>query len=141
MLHYPLRVEVDNPGWLVQSRDIPQLTTGAPRGTTKEYATAMGYEAFRVVVELLMERGRAIPMPSECQVGEVIMPMDLNVEAKIRIWNRIVEKKLKARTIAMMIAPIKCPMSQFVDLDKPLSLDALVAFSTALDMKFTLSLQ
>jgi antitoxin HicB len=138
MLHYPLKITVDNPGWLVESRDISQLVTGAPRGTTKEYAAKMGFEAFRVVAELLMERGRAIPLPSECQVGEEIMPMTLNVTAKIWLWNAIVQKGLKPAEIAKRLGPLKYPMTKFKNLDDPIPLDVLVELCGITGMNYTL---
>jgi antitoxin HicB len=141
MLQYPLKVQVDDPGWLVTSRDIPQLATGAPRGTTKAFAAQMGYEAFKIVCELLMEQRKPIPMPSEAQRDEKIITVEANVEAKIRIYNAIIEQGLKASQIAEKILPVKYPMTKLIEIDDPISLDALGAFSRALDLGFTFSLQ
>jgi predicted RNase H-like HicB family nuclease len=136
MLIYPLKVTVDDPGWLVQSRDIPQLTTGAPRGSTREYAVKMGYEAFKVIAELLMEQGKPIPMPSNPQADEMAMTLSLNVEAKVLIWNAMVKKGIKPAEVARRLRPLQYPMTKFRNLDDPISLDVLARLSAMLELWF-----
>lgn len=140
MLNYPLKITADNPGWLVESRDISLLTTGAPRGATKEYAARIGYDAFKVIAELLMERGLVIPMPSERQEDEIIMPMNSNVAMKVRIWNEIVKKGLRPTQIAKRLLPHRYPMTKFKNLDDPISLDVLDALCTIVGLKFSYKL-
>jgi antitoxin HicB len=137
MLIYPLKVTVDDPGWLVESRDIRQLVTGAPRGTTKEFAVKMGYEAFKIVAELLMERGRPIPLPSQPQHGELAMTLSLNIEAKLLIWNEIVKLGLKPAQIAKRLGPLKYPMTKFKNLDDPVSLDVLASLAVMVKLNFS----
>lgn len=137
MLLYPLRVTIDDPGWLVKSRDISQLVTGAPRGTTQQFAVKMGYEAFKIVAELLMERGKPIPLPSEAEEGEMAMVVSLNVEAKILIWNEIVKLGLKPAEIAKRLGPLKYPMTKFKNLDDPMSIDVLANLAAIVKMNFS----
>jgi antitoxin HicB len=131
-MKYGLKIVVDNPGWLVTSRDIPQLTTGAPRGTTKEFAAKMGLEALHVIFELLMEQGKPIPLPSDPLEDETIVELNLNTRTKIWIWNEIVAQKLKPAQVAKKIAPFKYPMTHLKDLSKPISLDAIAVLVRAL---------
>lgn len=134
MLQYGLKIEVDNPGWLITCRDVPQLTTGAPRGMTKKFAADMGIEALQIIFELLMEQGKPIPLPSAPQEGETIVYLNLNAQTKIAIWNEIVAQKLKPAQVAKLIAPSKYPMTHLKDLSKPISLDAIAALVRALGM-------
>jgi len=133
-MQYGLKIEVDNPGWLITSRDIPQLTTGAPRGTTKLRAAEFGLEAMQVVFELLMEQGKPIPLPSALQEGETPVELNLNAKTKIWIWNEIVAQKLKPAAVAKLIAPSKYPMTRLKNLTEPISLDAIAVLVRALKM-------
>ncbi len=134
MLYYGLKIEVDNPGWLITCRDVPQLTTGSPRGTTKERAAEFGVEGLQVVFELLMEQGKPIPLPSNPQEGETIVYLNLNAQTKIAIWNEIVAQKLKPAQVAKLIAPSKYPMTRLKNLTEPISLDAIAVLVHALKM-------
>jgi antitoxin HicB len=133
-MQYGLKIVVDNPGWLITSRDFPELTSGAPRGTTKEFAAGMGLEALQVVFELMMEQGKQIRMPTPVQEGETAVTISLNAQIKILIWNELRAQNLKPAQIASLIKPVKYSMTFLKDLDCPISLDAIAAFVRALGM-------
>jgi antitoxin HicB len=78
---YPATVEEAYPGdFVVRFADIPEAITG---GATRDEALANAPEALEVAIEHYLELGRALPEPRSAGLGEIGVPLDPAVAARL----------------------------------------------------------
>jgi antitoxin HicB len=78
---YPAVIEEPYPGdFVVRFPDVPEAITG---GDTREGALGNAPDALTAALEHYLDRGQAIPAPRPARRGEVAVPLDPSVAARV----------------------------------------------------------
>lgn len=97
-LIYPALIEHAAPGeFCVTFRDIPEAVTG---GATFAESFSLAIDALSVAVEGLLLGGRAIPRATPAQSGEVMVPLDPAIAARVLLDSEMTRLSLSGRALA-----------------------------------------
>lgn len=139
-MRYGLKIEKQADGSVfVTCRDVPEC---AYRAETEAKAVEMAGEMLPgAMVIFYRKKRRAIPMPTTCQEGELEAIVPVRIQAKILLWNYMVENRYRVTDLAkkLNVQPIRA--QSLVDMTKDgASMEAIENGLEALGMSFTLSI-
>lgn len=129
---------IDVGKYLVTCRDIPECTfTSSSELEALQDATKM----LPGTIELFYrQKKRAIPFPSKIKNGEKPVLIPLRLQAKMLLWNTIVNKGLNLSTFAEAIGTSPSNVQRLVDFSKPASVDRIEEALANLGYLFDVSL-
>lgn len=95
---YPALIEEAAPGeFIVTFRDVPEALTG---GATLAEAANLAIDAVSVAIEGYLEAGETLPVASQAEAGEVGIPLDLRVAARLALQTEMTTIGLSQRALA-----------------------------------------
>lgn len=123
-MFYPIEIVETNGGFRAFSRDLPELAVGFD--TFEEL-----HEKLRAFVPYVMEtmyrrEKRRIPMPSNPKAGERCIYVPLYIQAKVALWNCMIDKGMNLQALAEMLGISATQAQRYVDLSvKKVSLESI----------------
>lgn len=141
-MYYGIKVvkSPDRDVFVVTCRDLPECTYEDP---TLEGAVTAAAQCVPGVMELLYrQKRRAIPLPSPLQDGETPVYIPARVQAKILLWNYMVENRYRVADIARMNNITQTQAQRYVDLSKDkASIEAIEEAMSKLGFRLSLTLE
>ena len=138
-MFYGLKIKANEDGTFeASSRDIPECIYDAP---SKEEAVKLAGDMMPGTMELFYRKKKLpIPLPSPVEEGEVAIMVPTRVQAKILLWNYMVENRYRVADVAKMFGVTQTQAQRYVDLTKDkASMETLDSVMYALGMQFTLT--
>ncbi len=117
---YGIRILEIAPGeYLTTCRDLPECTYTS---SSAEEAMADAAKAVPGSMELFYrQRKKAIPLPTPMEENEVPLLIPLRVQAKILLWNTVIEKGMNMTEFAKAIGSSPSQAQRLVDFSKSAS--------------------
>lgn len=138
MRDYPLDLTPDdNDTLLVTSPDFPELTTF---GDNREAALAHGADALVAMIETYMERGLAIPAPSEA-AGRPTVRLPTLSAAKVALHNAMRDQRVTQLDLAARLGCDPRQVRRMLDPRNASRMDQLDAALAALGKRLTVDVR
>lgn len=138
-MFYAIKLTKQENGYLVTSPDLPECVYDAK---TAEDAEKDASQLLPGVMEFIYRRKRrAIPLPKPVEKGDIPIRVPVKVQAKILLWNYMVENRYRLTDIAKMLDISVAQAQRYVDLSKDgASLRAIEDALDALGKSFELKI-
>ena len=135
---YAIRIEKLSDGTFVTTcRDIPECTYVSEDFETAYYRSS---EAIPFCLELrYRQQKKAMPLPTPVQEGEMKVYVPIRVQARILLWNTIIEKGLNMTKFAKAIGVSNSQAQRLVDFTKKASPESIEIALSKLGYLFDVS--
>lgn len=123
-MFYPIEIVETKSGFRAFSRDLPELAVGFD--TLEELQEKIcAFVPYVMETRYRRERKR-IPLPSELKDGEKPIYVPLYVQAKIALWNQMMDKDMNLQSLANQLDISPTQAQRYVDLSvKKVSLESI----------------
>lgn len=124
MARYPAFLEPEGDGFNVTFRDIPEAITC---GDNREDALEMAAGALLTAMEFYFEDRRPVPLPSEPNEGEVLVPLPASVWAKVLLLNEMLAQRVTPAELARRLNTRPQDVTRIVNLGHATKIDTISA--------------
>jgi len=94
MLNYPINLTLDSNGYyLVYFPDIPEANSV---GENQNKAISNALDALKTAIEIYIDQGRPIPLPSTAKLNDYLVPLPLAWEVVVLRWNELARNQNKS---------------------------------------------
>lgn len=141
-MRYGIKVsKTDSGEFHITSRDIPECDY-VTKAATEAEAVETASEAMPAAMVLFYRKKRvAIPLPSPVEEGEAIAYVPTRIQAKILLWNYMIENRYRPNDLAKVLGVTPQRIQGFTDLAADrVSMDALDNALRAIGASFDLSI-
>ena len=135
-MHYPVQVTKVENGYRVFCRDIPECDF--TESTLEELQITTENLLPGCIEHFYRKAGKKIPLPSKPLKDETMVYVPVRVQAKLLLWNAIVEKGIRLKQLADELGISKSQMQRMVDFSKPASIDSVENAMQHLGLSFDL---
>jgi len=133
---YPARLDREAEGDVVVSfRDIPEALTGA---MVEAEALELAPDALATAVDFYLDQGREVPAPSALEPGEVSVPLDPALAARVLLQRSMASQGITGRGLAKKLGKDEKTVRQMLA-GKGATLNATLAALRALGVRPTLA--
>lgn len=135
---YGIRIErLANGQFVTTSRDVPELTFISDDEDKAYMASA---DIFPACFELhYRQQKKPMPLPSPIQEGEMAVFVPVRVQARILLWNTVVERGLNMKKFAKTIGVSASQAQRLVDFTKNASIENIEHALSKLGRTFELT--
>ena len=134
-MYYPAQIEVDNVGFAVRFRDIPEAITCAD---TLDEAKQMAADALLTAMDFYFETKRPVPMPSDIQSGDTAIALPPSVVAKILLLNEMLAQRVTPSELARRMGTRPQEVNRIIDLHHTTKIDTIATALSQLGKRLSL---
>lgn len=128
-MQYSITLLKDTTGYLLISRDFPELTSVAE---TLEQVQQEALDALETVFMLYMEDRRAIPAPSAVQADEVLVNLPVRTAVKVALYNEMLVQKVTKAEMARRLGWNQVQADRLLSVRHSTKLDSIEAAFSAI---------
>lgn len=125
----------DEGGFVIEFRDIPEAIS---QGDDEAEALAMAADVLLTCMDFYFEDQRPVPMPSEPQEGERMIPLPLSAASKVLLLNEMLAQDVGPSELARRMGTSKQEANRLTNLKHPTKIDrigeAMAALGRELDL-------
>jgi antitoxin HicB len=138
MLSYPVTLAPDSNGTvLVGFPDIPNANSV---GHDRNDALAQARDALETAIEMHIDEGRSVPMPSSSAAATAHISLSALATAKVLLWNEMHERKITKAELASRLGISSSQIEQLFALSQPTTLELIEQAAAALGRRVEVSL-
>jgi len=125
----------DEGGFVITFRDIPEAIS---QGDDEAEALHMAADVLLTVMDFYFEDRRPVPMPSERQEGERMIPLPLSAASKVLLLNEMLAQDVGPSELARRMGTSKQEANRLTDLKHATKIDRIADAMTALGRELDL---
>ena len=135
---YGIRIAQTEDGkYVTTCRDLPECIFAS---SSEEEAISDATKCIPGTIELFYrQKKRVIPLPTNLSENELPVYLPLKVQAKILLWNTIIDRGMNMTKFAAAIGVSPSQAQRLVDFSKTASIESIESALDALGMQFMLS--
>jgi antitoxin HicB len=122
-------------GFVITFRDIPEAIS---QGDDEAEALHMAADVLLTVMDFYFEDRRPVPMPSEQQEGERMIPLPLSAASKVLLLNEMLAQDVGPSELARRMGTSKQEANRLTDLKHATKIDRIADAMTALGRELDL---
>lgn len=134
-MNYALRLEPEDGGYVITSRDFPELTSEAD---SFEEALSEGLDALETCFMMYMDCRRPIPAPTPAQDGEEVIFVPTKVATKVALYNEMLAQGVTKAEMARRLDGFQASIDRILSLRHSTKLETLEAAFAALGKRLEL---
>jgi antitoxin HicB len=138
MLNYPITVTPDTNGTLLVG--FPDLPFANAVGQDREDALANAGDALATALEMLMEEGKPVPVPSHRESTQQAVCLNALATAKILLWNEMQAKQVSKAELATKLGRQLADIELLFDLGRPADIELIEKAASALGKRVDICL-
>jgi antitoxin HicB len=138
MLNFPISLTPDTNGTLLVG--FPDLPFANAVGQDREDALANAGDALATAVEMLMDEGRPIPIPSPRERTQPAVCLNALATAKILLWNEMQAKQVSKAELAARLSRQLADIELLFDLGRPVDIEFIEKAASALGKRVDICL-
>jgi antitoxin HicB len=138
MLNYPITLTADTNGTLLVG--FPDLPFANAVGQDREDALSNAGDALATAVDMLMDEGSPIPMPSPRESAEQAVCLNALATAKILLWNEMLAKQVSETELAARLSREPADIERLFDLGSPADIELIEQAASALGKRIDICL-
>ena len=122
-------------GFVITFRDIPEAIS---QGDDEAEALHMAADVLLTVMDFYFEDRRPVPMPSEKQDGERMIPLPLSAASKVLLLNEMLTQDVGPSELARRMGTSKQEANRLTDLKHATKIDRIADAMAALGRELDL---